>query len=68
MVVPKRHVREVVEQRSAKGVRGIVVISAGYRETGPPGAEDEDQVRELVREKGIRLVGPTTTRASSTSE
>ena len=58
VVVPQEYVQDVVEQCSAKGVRGIVVISAGYRETGSAGAEEETRLRELVRKKGIRLVGP----------
>jgi acetyl coenzyme A synthetase (ADP forming)-like protein len=68
VVIPKRHVRGIVEQCSAKGVRGIVVISAGYKETGPDGAEEEDRLRELVREKGIRVVGPNCLGVLSTDE
>jgi len=41
-----------------KGVRGAIVISAGFRELGPAGLELEQQVLEQARRGGIRLIGP----------
>jgi acetyl coenzyme A synthetase (ADP forming)-like protein len=58
VVVPARRVLDVVDQCGRKGVRGIVVISAGFRETGPEGRELERQLLEKVRHYGLRLVGP----------
>lgn len=40
------------------GVRAAVVISAGFRETGAPGAVLEKQVLESARRGGLRLIGP----------
>ncbi len=58
VVVPQRHVLEVVEQCGDKGVRGLVVISAGFSEVGPEGAAREAELLELVRSRGMRMVGP----------
>ncbi len=58
IVVPAPIVREVVEQCGRKGVKGLVVITAGFRETGAEGARREAEVMERVRSFGMRLVGP----------
>ena len=58
VVVPKDHVLGVVDQCGEKGIRGLVVISAGFREVGGSGVELERQLMERVREHGMRLVGP----------
>lgn len=58
IVVPQRFVLEVVEQCAEAGVRGIVVISAGFSEVGEEGAADEQKLLEVVRESGMRMVGP----------
>jgi len=58
VVVPKEKVTEVVEECGEKGVRGVVVISAGFKEVGTEGAERERRVTELCRSYGMRLVGP----------
>lgn len=58
VVVPKDHVLEVAEQCGVAGVRGLVVISAGFRETGPAGAALEQQLRGVVQRHGMRMIGP----------
>jgi acetate---CoA ligase (ADP-forming) len=58
VVVPKQHVEAVVEECGQKGVRAVVVISAGFREVGGSGIERERRLVELVRSHGMRLVGP----------
>jgi acetyl coenzyme A synthetase (ADP forming)-like protein len=58
IVVPKRHVIEVAAQCAEAGVRGIVVISAGFSETGEEGAKLEAELLDIVRESGMRMVGP----------
>jgi acetate---CoA ligase (ADP-forming) len=58
VVVPKQHVPEVVDACGAKGVRAVVVISAGFREVGGAGIERERHLMERVRAHGMRLVGP----------
>jgi acetyl coenzyme A synthetase (ADP forming)-like protein len=58
IVVPKHWVLDVVEDCAARGIRNVVVISAGFRETGPEGALREKKLVERVRALGMRLVGP----------
>jgi acetyl coenzyme A synthetase (ADP forming)-like protein len=58
IVVPSREVLEVARQCGQKGVKGLVVISAGFKETGPEGAAREQELVQIVREHGMRLIGP----------
>ncbi len=51
-------VPRVLEECGQKGVKGAIVISAGFKETGPEGAKREEEVREIARHYGISLVGP----------
>lgn len=51
-------VPQVLEECGQKGVKGAIVISAGFKETGPEGAKLEAQVREIAHHYGIALVGP----------
>ncbi|MFH1422020.1 MAG: acetate--CoA ligase family protein [Planctomycetota bacterium] len=58
IVVPRDAVKSVVEECIKKGVKGIILITAGYRETGEEGKKLEEELTESVRKAGIRLVGP----------
>ncbi len=58
VMVPRDAVQGVVEQCLACGVRGLVVITAGFGETGPEGAAREVRLREAVRAAGARMIGP----------
>ena len=58
VVVPKDHVLPVAEACAKAGVKGLVVITAGFRETGPAGAEREARLAEIVRDSGMRMIGP----------
>jgi len=58
VVVPSRLVVEVAEECAHKGVKGLVVISAGFKETGEKGAELERKLLETIRKNGMRLIGP----------
>ncbi|MBW3666288.1 MAG: GNAT family N-acetyltransferase [Actinobacteria bacterium] len=58
IVVPRLFVVGVAKQCAEKGVRGIVVISAGFSETGEAGAALERELMEVVRGSGMRMVGP----------
>jgi acetyl coenzyme A synthetase (ADP forming)-like protein len=68
IVVPKRAVLEVVDQCGAKGVRALVVITAGFKEVGGAGIELERELVERVRSYGMRLVGPNCMGVLSTEE
>ncbi len=58
IVVPKELVEPMVAECADRGVKGVVVISAGFREIGGEGAERERRLTAFVRERGIRMVGP----------
>ena len=58
VLVPKAHVLAVVDEAIATGARGLVVISAGFGETGPQGAALEAELRARVRAAGVRMIGP----------
>jgi acetyl coenzyme A synthetase (ADP forming)-like protein len=56
--VPGEHVLAAAEEALTAGVRALVVISAGFAETGSAGVERQEQLLGLVREHGARLLGP----------
>jgi acetyl coenzyme A synthetase (ADP forming)-like protein len=58
ITVPAEHVLEVARQCARKGVRALVVISAGFAEVGEAGRERQRQLVEICRAAGMRLVGP----------
>jgi acetate---CoA ligase (ADP-forming) len=58
IIVPKEHVNSVARQCGQKGVKGIVVISAGFSEVGAEGKRREMELLGSVREYGMRMVGP----------
>jgi len=58
IVVPAPFVLDVVRECADKGVKGIVVISAGFSEVGEAGAAAERELLEIARNAGMRMVGP----------
>ncbi len=58
IIVPREHVVRVTEECGQKGVKGIVVISAGFKEAGGKGIELEQKVVAIVRRYGMRMIGP----------
>ena len=58
VAVPKPHVLATVRDALAKGARNIIMITAGFKETGSEGAELEAELTDLCRRNGARLVGP----------
>jgi len=58
ILVPKQHVAAVVDDCAAAGVRAVVVITAGFAETGAEGRRRQDELLAKVRAYGMRMVGP----------
>lgn len=58
IAVPQPVVMSVVEDCARKGVRGLVVLTAGYAETGPEGRAYQEELLRKVRGYGMRMVGP----------
>jgi acetyl coenzyme A synthetase (ADP forming)-like protein len=58
IVLPARFVPSVLEECGQRGLKGAVIISAGFREVGPQGKALENQVIEIARRHGMRIIGP----------
>jgi acetyl coenzyme A synthetase (ADP forming)-like protein len=58
LVVPAPCVVQAARECATKGVRAIVVISAGFAETGPEGAQRQRELLAVCRAAGMRLIGP----------
>ncbi|UCC71736.1 MAG: acetate--CoA ligase family protein [Gemmatimonadota bacterium] len=58
IVVPKELVLQAASECGEAGVKGLVVISAGFREVGGEGAERERELLAVARQYGMRMVGP----------
>ncbi len=58
LVVPRDQVLPQVEACARKGVRGLLIISAGFREVGDEGRELEEKITHIARKHGMRVVGP----------
>lgn len=56
--VPAVLVPDVVSQCVARGIKGIIIESAGFAETGPAGRKLQDEVLAIARAGGVRLWGP----------
>lgn len=58
VILPPKIALTAIGDVIAKGVRGVVIVSAGFREVGGEGREIEDQIVAQCRAAGVRLVGP----------
>jgi acetyltransferase len=58
LIVPASAVLATTQQAIDKGVKGLVVISAGFKEQGHEGAELEGKLRDLVQAAHVPLIGP----------
>ena len=58
IVVPARAVVPVIEQCGSLGIGAAIVVSAGFRETGPEGAALERQLVDTASRGGVRILGP----------
>jgi acetyltransferase len=58
VVIPAKGVPSVITDCASAGVKGLIVITAGFREIGGEGIKLEQEIIELVKKYGIRIVGP----------
>ncbi len=58
IAIPARFVPDTVRECIRKGVRAAIVISAGFKEAGHEGALLEEELKEIVKGSGLRLLGP----------
>lgn len=58
IAVPRDNVLSVVDDCAKKGVRALVIITAGFAEVGAEGAALQTRLVETVRQHGMRMIGP----------
>jgi acetyltransferase len=58
IVIPKELILDVIDQCAEKGVKGVVVISAGFKEIGEKGLALEKELVKKIKKYGMRVVGP----------
>ena len=60
IMVSQKFVGQAVDDCIRKGVKGIVMITAGFAEAGAEGKRLQDEIVTRARERGIRIIGPNT--------
>ncbi|MCP4353902.1 MAG: CoA-binding protein [Desulfobacterales bacterium] len=58
MVIPSKHVPQAVEDCGKKGVKAIIINTAGFKEIGPEGEAIQNDFLERAKKYGIRVFGP----------
>lgn len=58
IILPPKAALKAIKEGIEKGVKGVVIVSAGFREVGGEGLEIENQIVAICKEAGVRLVGP----------
>ena len=58
VILPPERALPAIDEAIEKGVKGVVIVSAGFREVGAQGREIEDRIVASCRNAGIRVVGP----------
>ncbi len=58
VATPAKTIPAIVEACGQHGVKTMIILSAGFRESGPAGRRLEERVVEVAKEFGIRFIGP----------
>jgi acetyl coenzyme A synthetase (ADP forming)-like protein len=58
IITPADTVPGLMDECGQKGVRGVIIISAGFGESSPEGKAKQDAILEIARRYGMRIVGP----------
>ncbi|MEM1543255.1 MAG: bifunctional acetate--CoA ligase family protein/GNAT family N-acetyltransferase [Candidatus Bathyarchaeia archaeon] len=58
IATPAHVVPQIVEECGESGITGIIIVSSGFRETGPEGKALEDEILRLKAKYGLRIIGP----------
>jgi acetate---CoA ligase (ADP-forming) len=56
--VPKETALDVAEECGERGVRAIIVITAGFKEVGPAGQAREQELLAIAQKYDMRMIGP----------
>ena len=58
IVFPGHVVPMALEQCGQKGIKSLIIISAGFKETGAKGKEKEKQIKDIAAKYGMSFIGP----------
>lgn len=58
--IPNKGVPSVVKECVKMGVKGIIIHPAGLAETGEEGRKKQQEIKEMIKGTGVRVVGPNT--------
>jgi len=58
IIVPAKIVPSVMQQCVKAGAKSVIIITAGFKETGKEGKELEEKIVQIARQAGIRIIGP----------
>jgi RimJ/RimL family protein N-acetyltransferase/predicted CoA-binding protein len=58
VAVPAESVQLVVQDCATAGVKTLLVVSAGFAESGPAGQKRQDELLRMARTNGMRVIGP----------
>ena len=58
IATPAKTVPDVMEECGRANVKGVIIVSAGFKETGADGKALEDKIRQIAKKYGIRVIGP----------
>ncbi len=58
IVIPSKFIPASLEECGKKGIKGVIIISAGFKEVGGEGIMLEKQVIEIIKKYNMALIGP----------
>ncbi|MFQ5630111.1 MAG: bifunctional acetate--CoA ligase family protein/GNAT family N-acetyltransferase, partial [bacterium] len=58
IVTPAPTVPNIIRECSLAGVKGAIIITAGFKEAGPGGANLEEEISQIIQANGLRIIGP----------
>lgn len=58
LVIGAKHVPKVMQECADTGIKAVIIIASGFKESGPKGAELEKMVLRIAKGAGIRIIGP----------
>jgi len=58
IILPPKVALKAIKEAIKKGVKGVVIVSAGFREVGGEGLKIENKIVSICKKAGVRVVGP----------
>ena len=58
IAIPGSLVLQAIKDCAEKGIKNIIIISAGFKETGEEGLHREEQLKEIIQKNNLKVIGP----------